>query len=287
VNGRSSTVDVIFVPLDGSEFSSRAVPVAVRYATLLDATVHLLTVVAASSTAAEEARLLDKVDVRFERVDRSIVVGSDVAASIVNKVGQFQGAVCCMASHGRGRSAALVGSVATRTVALGLEPILVGPRVQLDELGAGVVACVDETWESRTLVPIAVRWADLLHTYPVAITVAEPVPPPLTAGPPRRRFGPNEDVEGYLRHVVAPLKAKGRDVSTRAIYDPMSPADGVHTFLREHPAQLVVVASRATLGVKRAVFGSTAAGIVSRSPTPVLVVPRAALKTARTRKETT
>jgi nucleotide-binding universal stress UspA family protein len=76
-------------------------------------------------------------------------------------------------------------------------------------------------------------------------------------------------------------------VSTRAIYDPMSPADGVHTFLREHPAQLVVVASRATLGVKRAVFGSTAAGIVSRSPTPVLVVPRAALKTARTRKETT
>jgi len=286
VNMHTPIVDVIIVPLDGSEFSARAVPVAVRYATLLDATVHLLTVVAASSTAAEEARLLDKVDVRFDRVDRSIVVGSDVAESIVNKVEQFQGAVCCMASHGRGRSAALVGSVATRAVALGLEPILVGPRVRLDELGVGVVACVDETWESRALVPIAVQWADLLHTYPMAITVAEPVPPALTAGPPRRRFGPNEDVEGYLRHVVAPLKANRLDVPTRAIYDPISPADGVHAFLREHPAQLVVVASRATLGVKRAVVGSTAAGIVSRSPTPVLVVPRFALTAAEHQKET-
>ena len=66
MNGHSSTVDVIFVPLDGSEFSARAVPVAVRYAELLDATVHLLTVVAASSAEAEAARVQEWLgDVRF------------------------------------------------------------------------------------------------------------------------------------------------------------------------------------------------------------------------------
>jgi nucleotide-binding universal stress UspA family protein len=287
VNAHASTVDVIFVPLDGSEFSARAVPVAVRYAALLDATVHLLTVVAEPSSLAEESRLLDKVDVRFEHVDRSVVVGSDVAAAIVNKVEQYQGAACCMASHGRGRSAALVGSVAMRAVALGLDPILVGPRVQPEAFAAGVVACVDETDESRALVPIAVRWADGLHTYAMAITVAQPVPDPITPGPPHRRFGPDEDVDGYLRRVVAPLKAQGVDVQTRAIYDPISPADGVHAFLRDNPAQLVIVASRATLGLKRAVFGSTAAGIVSRSPAPVLVIPRFMLAAAQDREDPT
>ncbi len=287
MNAYSGVVDVIFVPLDGSDFSSRAVPVAVRYAALLDATAHLLTVVAAPGSETEAARVLDKVDVRFERVDRSVAIGSDVAASIVNKVEQFQGAVCCMASHGRGRSAALVGSVTTRVVALGLEPILVGPRAEPEQFGAGVVVCVDETRESRELIPIAVQWAHLLHTYAMAITVAEPVPEPLTAGPPHRRFGPNEDVDEFLRDVVAPLKAEGVDVRTQAVYDPISPADGVHAFLRDHPAQLVIVASRATVGIKRAVLGSTAAGIVSRSPSPVLVVPRFALATAQTREETT
>jgi nucleotide-binding universal stress UspA family protein len=55
LNAYASTVDGILVPLDGSEFSARAVPVAVRRAALLDATVHLLPVVAVPSSEAEEA----------------------------------------------------------------------------------------------------------------------------------------------------------------------------------------------------------------------------------------
>ncbi len=62
-------------------------------------------------------------------------------------------------------------------------------------------------------------------------------------------------------------------METRALYDPTSVAEGLRTFLREHPAQLVVVSSHGDTGVHRAVFGNVAANLVRSSPSPLLVVP--------------
>lgn len=60
-----------------------------------------------------------------------------------------------------------------------------------------------------------------------------------------------------------------------AVYDPVSPAEGVYTFLNDRPAFLAVAGSHVRSRAERIVFGSVAAGIVRRSPSPVLVVPRA------------
>jgi nucleotide-binding universal stress UspA family protein len=112
------------------------------------------------------------------------------------------------------------------------------------------------------------------------ITVAEPVPPPLTAGPPRRRFGPDDDVEGFLERMVAPYRAKGYELATEAVYDPVSPVSGVRAYLRDHPAALVAAGTRARTGLARAVFGSTTASIVHESSAPVLMVRRPDADTA-------
>ncbi|MBV8957189.1 MAG: universal stress protein [Actinobacteria bacterium] len=66
----------------------------------------------------------------------------------------------------------------------------------------------------------------------------------------------------------------GHDVQTVPVFDPVSPADGVRSYVEDHRASLVVVGSHARLGIKRIASGSVAAAIVHGSPSPVLVVPR-------------
>jgi nucleotide-binding universal stress UspA family protein len=181
-----------------------------------------------------------------------------------------------MASHGQGRSAAVVGSVATEVVARGHDPlVIVGPHPDGHPAGHGVAVAVDDSPASAALLPIGVGWAGLLGEPLTVTTVAEPVPPPLRPDhPARRRFGPDGDVEAFLEGLVAPLRQEGHKVEALALYDPVSPASGLDLYLRDNPATMAVVASHALTGPTRIVFGSEAAAIVRRSPSPVLVVPR-------------
>jgi nucleotide-binding universal stress UspA family protein len=181
-----------------------------------------------------------------------------------------------MATHGRGRSAALIGSVATDVVARGHDPVvLVGPAPPDHPNGHGVIVAVDETPASADLLPVGLGWAGLLGEPLTVATVAEPVPGPVRPDRAVRRvFGPDGDVHEFLDRLVAPLRAAGHTVETLALYDPISPAEGLEAHLKNHPAALVVVSSHTRTGPARLVFGSVAAAIVRRSPSPVLVVPR-------------
>jgi nucleotide-binding universal stress UspA family protein len=105
------------------------------------------------------------------------------------------------------------------------------------------------------------------------VKVAEPVPPAVTAGPPRRRFGPHEDVDAFLHHLVHKVLGPDADVETTAIYDPISPSIGLCTYLRDRPPWLLALGSRARGGVERLMLGDVAAATVRCSVCPVLVVP--------------
>ena len=271
------SIETVLVPLDGSEFSSKALPFAVLLAARLGATVHLLSAVADEDGVAAREAELAAVQVRGCPVRRTVVVDLDPAGAIHQALKQLGSAVACMATHGRGRSATVVGSVATEVVARGHDPlILVGPLVGDAPLGADVVACVDETPASAALVPIGLAWARRLRQPLTVLTVAEPVPPPLDDRPERRHFGPDGDVEAFLEAMVAPVRSEAGDVPLRTVpvYDPISPADGVRMYLRDNPAFQLVVSSHARTGLSRIVFGSVAAAIVHHSTAPVLVVPR-------------
>jgi nucleotide-binding universal stress UspA family protein len=279
IGGVPERVEVVLVPLDGSGFSLRAVPVAARLAGKLEAGIVLFSAVPTEDDVAARRAELDAVlPPCLGPVRRSVVVSLDPAGAIheeLRRRGRDRSLVC-MASHGRGRSAALVGSVATEVVARGHDPlVVVGPHPDEHPGGHGVMVAVDDSPVSASLLPIGLGWAGLLDEPLTVTTVAEPVPPPVRPDhPTRRRFGPEGDVEAFLEGLVAPVRRQGHKVDGLALYDPISPASGLELYLRDHPATLVVVASHARTGPTRIVFGSEAAAIVRRSPSPVLVVPR-------------
>jgi nucleotide-binding universal stress UspA family protein len=265
----------ILVPLDGSRFSERALPVAIWLAERLDADIHLFSAVATVGELVARDEQLAEYQIPGPSVEREVVVDLDPAGAIHEALRRLGDAVACMASHGRGRSAALIGSVATDVVARGRDPlIVVGPMIDERFPGSNVLVCVDETPGSAALLPIGQRWAALLREPLIVVTVAEPVPPAIHSGPVRRLFGPDGDVDAYLEALVRPIRREGGDVKTLALYDPISPAEGMRTYLRDHPAALVVVGSHARKGISRLVFGSTSASIVYGNPSPVLVAPR-------------
>jgi hypothetical protein len=86
-------------------------------------------------------------------VDRLVVVDLDPAGAIHEAL-RLHLAVACLASHGRGRSAAVIGSVATEVVARGHDPVVVvGPMVEPHRGRHGVVACLDASPASGTCSP--------------------------------------------------------------------------------------------------------------------------------------
>jgi nucleotide-binding universal stress UspA family protein len=275
------SVEAILVPLDGSAFAERALPVATQLAGRLDVDIHLFSVVKKPEEMAQREALLEAVRLPGHRMHRLVVVDDDPAEAIHAALRRLTDAVCCMASHGRGRSAALVGSVVTELIARRHDPlVLVGPTigaiapwVDPDGSRVGIVTCVDDSPGLRWLLPAALGWCDLLGQSALLVTVAEPVPPPLDDRPEQRRFGPPGDVDDFLEWLAAPLRAQGHDLGTRVVWDPVSPASGLRDYLREHPTPLVVAGSHERTGLARVVLGSTAAAIVHESPAPVLIVP--------------
>jgi nucleotide-binding universal stress UspA family protein len=269
-------VDTIVVPLDGTGFAHRALPVALRLARRLGAGIHLFSAVEAEADVPEREAELHAVDVGALRVGHTVVVDLDPAGAIHEALKRLGPAAACMSSHGRGRSAALVGSVATEVIVRGRDPlVVVGPLVVTDDReGQELLACVDETPAAAALLPIALDWAGTLGVPLAVATVAEPVPDPVRPGPAKRRFGPDGDVDAYLAAVVAPFAGFEHGIRALCIWDPISPAEGVRSFLRDHPVLLGAASTRGPTGLERALLGSTAAAIVHHSPDPVLLVPR-------------
>jgi nucleotide-binding universal stress UspA family protein len=259
--------------------SKAAVPVAARLARRLSAEVCLFSVVPSEDHVAESQRDLAGIPVAG-RVQRLVVVDLDPARAIHDAVRRLPAAIACMASHGRGRSAALVGSVATEVMVRAHDPVILTGRFAGDYAPwlddprpSGVVTAVDENPAVDTTLAAGVQWAKMLRERLVIVTIAEPVPPALALGEVRRRYGPDGDVDLFLSVLATRARKQHEPVETRALYDPTGVAEGLRTFLREHPAQLVVISSHARTGLQRAVFGSVAANLVRVSPSPVLVVP--------------
>jgi nucleotide-binding universal stress UspA family protein len=270
-------IESVLVPLDGSMFAALALPVAARLAGRLDADeVRLFSAVPTDDEVAEREKELAIVDIPCALLTREVVVDLDPAGAIheaLRRLGPH--AVACMASHGKGRSAALMGSVTTEVIARGHDPlVVVGPVVDEKLRGEGVVLCVDDSPASFALVPVARHWAALLGEPLTVLTVAEPVPPPLDDRPAVRRWGPDGDPMAFLEAMVEPLVDAGEKVETAVVFDPIGPSDGIVTFVDERPASLVIVSSHARTGITRLVMGSVSSNVVHAGKSPVLVVPR-------------
>jgi nucleotide-binding universal stress UspA family protein len=270
----------VLVPTDGSPLAMHAGAVARTMAERLGARIAVVSVAATGADIEAHERhaaaLADALDVDGD--SRWVVVAPSAAAGIALVAGDLGATVVCMSSHGHGRSAALVGSVADAVLdELHAPVLLVGPTAMAGAADLPVVATVDGSPQSEASVQVAADWASSLDTDLRVVTVFEPVPEPMSGRTAHRVHGPDGDVDAYLSAVVgrASLSATGRQATAVAVDGPIGAADGLRTWLEEHPAQLVVATTHARTGLRRAIQGSVAARIVHHSPAPVLLVPSA------------
>lgn len=277
----------ILVPLDGSEFSLRALPTARALAHRLDAEVHTISVTEPDDAARLQALTAAALGLEAGDDRARVVTDQEPAAAIAQRAEELGSCVVCMSTHGRGRlSGAFIGSVARSLLQRAPEPIVaLGPMA--DNPGwtprppswpeplsiPRIVACVDGSDSSEQVLPIAASWASALGMSMTILTAIEDAPPPIQAEHHQRRYAPHADANGYIDSLVERWRDSIPDVDGEVARDPISPASGIRHHLDRRPAGLVAVTTHARSGLKRAMLGATAASIVHTSSAPALVAP--------------
>jgi len=267
----------LVIPLDGSEFASRALPVAVELASAANATVR---VVGIAPTDAELAWTYDHV---YDDAKRNGVEFDDVEVRvdpdplrILLDHSAVEGTTLCLASHDRLPAAARFRhSVGSQLIERAQHPlVVVGPNGSTERLGHDVVVALDGTGDAEPLLAVAATWALALHSRLRIVTVYDDVPSDLRR--PQhftRRHGPPSDPDVYLaamRERVADVGLVGID--TVAISDPVSITAGLEWHLAGAPARLLVLGGgHRGVSLSRGVVRN----VLDNATIPLLVVNRA------------
>ena len=258
----------LIVPIDGSDTSWKAFDVAVVLARRIGADIELVQVESDPVDAdVGRERLAADVEQRgpFD-VDVTANVQlttATVAEQLSSLVEAAPDALVVMASHGKGRSAAIVGSVADEVLRRTFGPImLVGPDVLVDDFTGPLVITVDGSDESEAALPLGVAWAIELSTTPWIVHVTG-----------HSRPDDGGDLAGavYLSRLAAGLRtASKHGVEFDELHEG-NPASAVCDYVDRHRASLIVASSHGRSGLSRLTLGSVTSGFVRHATCPVLV----------------
>jgi nucleotide-binding universal stress UspA family protein len=270
-----SEVSRILVPLDGSETSAEALPVAAAFAVRLGAAVEVVDCLPPAIPPREEGRWVEqKLEAVGLHADGLASVHStvDVVGAITASAARVPGTVICMASHGRNAVGELVfGSVTHDVIVASPAPVLVvGPRCKVPhELGC-IQVCVDGTRASEPIIDVATEWAGYLGA-PIWLTqVVDP-------GVPDDLPGMRGDVvEGsVLARLAEQPRASGLDVEWDVLHGKHTGRAIAAWAEARHPA-LVVAGSHGRSSAARLRFGGVTGYLVHELEAPLLVVGPAA-----------
>jgi nucleotide-binding universal stress UspA family protein len=261
-------IATVAVALDGSPMEERAVSVAHWAARALDARVELIEVVADAADAAAARSYLQGVAPSSE-----VCVRPDAADALSMMFGFGDRVLPCMATHGRGRSSAVIGSVVADVLANIDRPVLVvGPDAVAPAADAPVIVAVEGRAGDDDLMGVALGWAQALLRPLLAVTVVEPAPPTFDADhPAERSIGP-VDVAAVHRTLVQRCASTGVVVDTVVVDDPISVIHGLEAWLPSVGPALIVAGTHRRHGLARLVRGDHAAQIARMAPGPVLAV---------------
>jgi nucleotide-binding universal stress UspA family protein len=261
-------VQHLIVPVDGSDASWRAVDAAVGLARRTDASIDVIEVVF------DDADIGDAMTRLAERIDQHdtsgvpvathvLLAAESVAQAISDQVEQHPEATVVLASHGRGRSAALLGSVTEELLERIFGPVLVvGPRVHATDFTGPIIATVDGSEASESVLPLAAAWGIELGSEPWIVEVADP--DVTTTGDVSEAAYPARlarQLANSSNHSVQFEVLRGEHIH-----------DEVADFATSLAASTIVASTRGRTGMSRFVIGSTAAAIVRHAPCPVLLV---------------
>ena len=269
------TFETIVVPVDGSELSEAAVPVASAIATPSGARINLVTVVLTyqvpvtsqldTVTRQSITRIHAGLQARFPGVTQTLLAG-DPPEEISNHARSVDAGLIVMATHGRsGLRKLLLGSVADKLVSICPVPVLLvrqnGPLPSSPTSPAEfdrIAIPVDGHEASTAAVPIAIELARLMSLEAVLIYVDEG----------------HGDVDAMRKQANATAERFEASGVTAKIQPSFGEPGKVISEIANKPGTLVVMASLSATGIARGTHrGSVADYIVKHSTAPVMIVP--------------
>lgn len=260
----------IITPIDGSERSNHAVEIAARIAAECEADLELVSVVASDSRTDDAVELLQEAATALgegpSEPRLTPLVGEKVAATIAEHVESTDGAMIVLSSTGRGRSAAVLGSVTDELVRLMFGPIIVvGPHVEDPRpLSNPIVVPVDGSEHSESSLPLAGAWGVALGATPWVVAVATEAPAVV-----------GDAVEtAYPARLARSLRSStGHAVDFEALHAQPhhSPATAIVDFATGIEAGLVIMSTHGRTGLARLTTGSVTADVIHRASCPVVV----------------
>jgi nucleotide-binding universal stress UspA family protein len=269
---RDAVFQRIIVPIDGSTRSWHAACVGQLVADQCEATFEVVTVVAdARQVQDAHDELKTGLEELGEGGDRAIATvlladfdTDDTVGDVIGRhLESVPGSMLVMSSTGRGRSAAVVGSVVEDVLRSTFGPmIVVGPHVPDSYSFAGdIIVPVDGSEFSETSLPLAAAWGIGFGATPWIVEVlTEPIPAGLDVYESSYAHRLATDLHAQSHHDVEFEVLHGRSAS-RAIVD----------FADGNGARLVVMSTHGRTGLQRLAVGSTAADVVHHATCPVVL----------------
>ena len=258
----------IIVPTDGSDYSWRAVAVGEALARQCAADLELLEVVtfAADVKRAEQLTRERLAESRMSvpaRVSARVLERS-VGSTIAEYVASINGAMIVMSTFGRGRTEAILGSVAVDILGEMFGPVVaVGPRATTAraDFRGDMIVPVDGSDVSEATLPLAAAWGIGLEARPWVVEVLEPDQEHLQDG-----------VESsYAARVARDLtKTSHHDVQYEVLHN-KHPGRAIGEFAETVGASLIMASTHGRTGLARLALGSVAMEIVRHAPCPVVL----------------
>jgi nucleotide-binding universal stress UspA family protein len=256
--------NALVVPLDGSDFAARAVPVARRFAAAFGSEVVALTTPHSIDQSTWEetpawlaALVAEPSDVPIRAV---VTVTPDPGDAVVAEVAAHPGAAVCMATRARGAIASgVLGNVAQDIVRRVDAPILlVGRHCATESPAHGpIVVAHDGSSAADAVLAPARAWAHACDVPLVLVSVCQPLDTTTPDHPGAalrdacRRLGPTARLE-----VVVASFAAG----------------AIRDLAHELDASLVALATHGHTGAAAVSMGRVASWVTRESACPVLVV---------------
>ena len=261
------------VPIDHSPESWRAFDVALTIATRSKSDICIVHVAPepldgrqAKAQLQFEIQQRGPFDIDIEVSSHVRLAIGTVAAELEAVMALHPGAVMIMSSHGKGRSAAIVGSITEDILQRTFGPIvLVGPKANSNDFTGPIIVTVDGSQESEVALPLAAAWAIELGTTPLILSVGDPT----TAA----SSGNNDVVDtAYLARLAGGLRSfSGHGVEFDELHG-KHPDRAVASYATWHNASLIVASSHGRTGLSRLTMGSITAGFVRNATCPVVVI---------------
>jgi nucleotide-binding universal stress UspA family protein len=264
----------VIMPVDGSDFSWRALGPATALAEQCDADLEIFQVVTLQDDVIPARDLLRETlgtktpsdapaALRAAQIT-VVVMGDTVASTVAGYVESIPGAIAVMSSVGRGRSAAMIGSIAEELLGAIFGPIMVvGPESRIDQTDfrGELLIPVDGSSTSESALGLAAAIGIALEARVWVITVNEDGIPE----------GADVSESSYAANLASALSEQSHHEVSFEVLHGKHPERAIVEQAKALPASLIVASTHGRTGLSRIKAGSVAMSVVRHAPCPVVL----------------